>query len=314
MNTKQQTTDFSLYDALYSRFGDRLHPQLQRKSTLRVLSYALEDAVIDNGLNPVVFTAFQKAQYYVHEAQRYERLGHLARAVRIYGRDIPGTPKALEQEWFVIVNEPRFKALLACRELKDGSDEKEAHRPFLGIWTYDREVVDYACSLLVERFSASDTQLTTSLEEVLSLPHHTHQQVNFVREVGDRILNELAHTNQKTIQQISRNQQLVSDLEHQEELLHQLSQTIETVKGERRSLESELGKLYKELTRSQQIMTEGFIEKSRFQQTKAMCVNLLQQLQAQLKSGQLDSAVATANSSKTEAQILVEQIQRLMNS
>ncbi len=309
MENKLQDKKFSLYNALNARFGNRLTPQLQRKATLKALSNALEDAVLRSDLQPVVFTAFQKVEYYQHEIGRYNALEQVAKAVALYVEGIEGSSEKLEGDWFVVVNEPRFKALMACRELYDQPAGKDNFRSFTGFWSYDREVVDYASQLLADRFMQHDPNLQQALNEVLNTPYQPLEQITYVREVGERILNEMARTNQKAISQINRNQELLSDLERQQELLQELNQTIEIVTVERSTLQLELKRLYAELTRSQQIMTDTLIEKARYEQQRGPAIILLRQFENELELLKTNS---TEKPNFNKAEILLAQIQKLI--
>lgn len=314
MEISEKSVRFSLHDILIKRFGDRLNPQLQRKGTMVTLSHALEEAVLENRLRPVIFTAFQKAEYFNYEAARYQKLSETARAVVLYGQNVPNASQKLEHDWFVVVNEPRFKALLASRELEDQVFEDETQRPFLGIWSYDREVVDYACQVLAGQFESHNLSLARLMAEVLAAPHETLAQIQYVQEVGDRILDELERSNLRAIRQINRNQQLLSDLERQEQALHQVNQRAEIIKAEQSILQGELKKMYAELSRSQQVMTDTIIEKARLEQHNGLCRALLQQLDTELGSLEIASTLSTqTQESTTKMKTLVKQLQKTLS-
>jgi DICT domain-containing protein len=282
MEVKFKPAEFSLYETVTNKFGARFNPQLQRKSTLAVLSHALEDAVLNNDLKPVIFTAFQSARHYSKEAERYNALGRAARIVTVYGCEMPNAPEAIEQDWFIIVNEPRFKAMMISREI-DTEVESEPNRPFISVWSYDREVVDYACQILVDRVKTGNSQVSSYLEEVLKKPHQPLEQVKFAQEVGNQILFNLERINQRAIKQISHNQELLNNLEEQGKILEQTSQAMEVAHSQQSILQSELRKIYNELMRSQQIMTEALIEKAQIEQRKGLSIALLQQLEAEIQ-------------------------------
>lgn len=305
------TPKFSLYDALNSQFGERFSPQLQRKTTLIVLSHALEDAVLDNELQPIIFTAFQQARYYAHEANRYEALGKTARIITVYGCEVPEAPEALEHDWFIIVNEPRFKAMMISRTVNEGIYESEAGRPFLCVWSYDHEVVDYACRLLAGRLQSDNNALQKSLDEVLNTPHQPLEQVRFAQDVGNRILHNLEHTNQQTIRQISRNQKLLDELQDQEKLLQEISQAAENVRSERTILQGELKKLYLDLTHSQQVMTEALIEKAHSEQRSHIFIAMLQNLENEISRIEASSDKSALEAATLRAKALIEELKGL---
>src|SRR4051794_10283174 len=116
MQPNQANLEQSLYSELNANFKGRLQPHFQRKSSLITMSHILENQVLNQGLSPVIFTAFQKAQYFQQEKSRYERLSRISRCVTIFGQDLPGGP-VFQHEWFIVINEPRFKALIASYEL-----------------------------------------------------------------------------------------------------------------------------------------------------------------------------------------------------
>ncbi len=270
---------FSLYTALHQKFGAELQSNLQCKATLVVLSHALEDEVIENQLSPVIFAAFQDIRYYKGEHSRYDQLRATSRAVQIFGRSLSaGT--AWEDDWFVVVNEPRFKAVLACREIESETTQplRESQRPFLGIWSYNPEVVDFACQVLAEH---SEAKVARAVEEVIAAPSQSVEQLHYVDRLSNRLLREMEQSNLKALEQISNNTQLLSELEQQTTILENARLQTEY---ERDSLHVELRRLYDELTHSQTLMTQAVIEKARMTNNRSASVMLLEQLRQHLET------------------------------
>ncbi len=269
----------SLYTVLNNKFGARLQPQLQRKATLVVLSHALEDEVLNHRLAPVIFAAFQDARYYQNELTRYEQLRKTARSVTVFGRSLSHQTN-YQKDWFVVVNEPRFKAVVACQEVDaELETPRESMRPFLGIWSYDPEVVDFACQMLAAQ---TDQAVARVVEEVVATPHDPVQQLRFTRDVSDRLMVEMENSNRRALDQITHNRQLLTEMEKQANLLHEVDSAKQLAETERNTLHQELRWLYDELTRSQTIMTQAMIEKARLDQAKGASAVLFEQIQAEL--------------------------------
>lgn len=279
----------SLYDVLQAKFAGQLQPQLQRKSTLTMLSHALEDEVLQHKLSPVIFAAFQDIRYYRYEQERYDQLRTTARSVTLFGRSLSQVA-AYDHDWFVVINEPRFKAVLASKELSEISpgaegpaslSPREALRPFLGLWSYDRKVVDYASQFLA---AEAEENVLKAVAEVVTAPYEAVEQLRSVHGVTDRILSEMEHTNRRAISQINHNQQLLSDLEQQAERLQEVDEAKQLAETQCNTLHHELRHLYNELTRSQTVMTQAVIDKARLEQAVKISGELFHQLATQLAS------------------------------
>ena len=295
----------SLYDVISRRYAERVQPQVQRKATLTTLCHAIEDEVLNNELSPVIFAAFQNERYYEREHSRYDQLRQTARAVTLYGRSLSAEVR-YDRDWFVVINEPRFKVVLASYEIEPDQANPaigEAYRPFLGIWSYDHEIVDFATRYLAGSASPEASQAS---EEVIGLPHQAVQQVKFVSSVSDRILANMERTNQHALLQLNQNQRLLLDLEHQTDLLQRVDQAKQLAENERNILHKELDRLYEELTRSQTVMTQAIIDRARLEQTVETSKALLQQVHAQLKT--LDGAVPTDPSLE-----MLEKVQNILH-
>lgn len=278
MEVLHNNYDRWLYRQLHTEFGDRLQPHFQRKSTLISLSHILEDQVLGSELSPVIFTAFQKLAYYRHEQPRYERLRAQSRLVTVFGVDLPGD-LAFEQEWFVVINEPRFKALLASYELKQdaGRPGDESNRPFVGFWSYDPDVVDFATRLLAAETGSAAREATGQL---LQEEFQAEDQFQAVSQVSSRILNHLEKTNLQIIEQVRQNQELIEELGRQTEQLQRLTGPERL--AERQLLQQELVRLYNETSRSHTLMFQAAAQRTQLEQTIQTARSLLAQVQGQL--------------------------------
>jgi DICT domain-containing protein len=279
------SANFSLYQKLTNTYGDKLNAQLQRKTTLITLSHALENTVLQNRLEPVILTAFQSARFYQIEKGRYARLKETAKAVLLYGEGLSDEALPI-QDWFLVISEPRFKALLACAEfsssLKMEDAVNESQRTFHSVWSCDAEVVDFACQLLTDLDNRADEKLKANIKSVLTAAPRPLEQTQLMRSVSENILQELESTHHKTLHQISHNRQLLQKLENQQDLLTEVANAKAEVEGKLRHLHQELFHLYDDVTRSQTIITNLMVEKTQQEQKKAASFALLEQLKAEL--------------------------------
>src|SRR5436190_7810833 len=69
----------SIFAELRHRYPT-LHPQRLRKSTLIALSWAIEDECCAVADRPVLFGAFQRAEFYLPSAPRWREMARVARA------------------------------------------------------------------------------------------------------------------------------------------------------------------------------------------------------------------------------------------
>lgn len=287
MQSNQPNLEQSLYSELNAHFKGRLQPHFQRKSSLIILSHILEDQVLNRQLSPVIFTAFQRAQYFRKEKPRYERLSQLARQVTIFGDDLPGGP-VFRHEWFIVINEPRFKALMASYELNTADLEQyfpagtlplcsEDNRLFVGFWSYDPEVVDFATQLLA-RQSAPVVQ--SVVDQVVAEPLQTEEQFRCVRQVSDLILTHLEKTNLRVLDQIKHNKQLLTEINRQGEQLGLLMR-LERL-DDRQKLHQELLALYNETARTHTLLHQATFKQVQLERAIEAARNLLPQFQAEV--------------------------------
>lgn len=287
MQPNQANLEQSLYNELNATFKGRLQPHFQRKSSLIVMSHILEDQVLNQELSPVIFTAFQKAQYFQQELPRYERLERLSRSVTIFGEDLPGG-RVFQHEWFIVINDPRFKALIASYEL-NAEDLKnffpantaplsgEGNRLFVGFWSYDPEVVDFATRLLARQ---SSPEVQPVVDRLLAEPPDPEEQFRCVTQVSDLILSHLEKTNLKMLDQIKHNKQLLNEVTRQGEQIGVLSQ-LERL-DDRQKLHQELLALYNETARTHTLLHQATMQQVQLVQNMEAARNLLPLFRAEL--------------------------------
>lgn len=136
----------------------RLHPTVAahrlRKSTLRGLSWAIEDEFCARALAPVLLGAFQRAEFYDAARCRWRELGRVARRSVVLadfgpGHDPGGPPTEVDlradspmlREWTVVCDSPDLTAALAAWELPGQDDTPDRDRLFESVWSVDPVVV-----------------------------------------------------------------------------------------------------------------------------------------------------------------------------
>jgi len=228
----------------------------------------------------VIFAAFQETRYFQIERARYDIMSQTAKAVVVYGKGLERSPFNLAQDWFVIINEPRFKAMLVSIQLENDNNLAlpALYKPYKLVWSYDAQIVDRACVLLAEQTLVNDTTTKAALRQVLAQPHHLGGQAQLVEQVGERIVTALELSNLHLLKHIVRNQQLLGELEQQHSELSQLNIEREMMTGQQNKLQTELKQLYSEFNRTQHLMTVTFVERARLEQQRAQSSALLEKL------------------------------------
>lgn len=133
----------------------RRHPALAthrlRKSTLIALSWAIEDECCAVADRPVLFGAFQRADYYRPSAPRWDELARVARSAIVFADDWPQTADEasgpirarldadapMQREWAVVCDAADSTACLTAWELPGQADVPDRQRVFEAIWTVD---------------------------------------------------------------------------------------------------------------------------------------------------------------------------------
>ncbi len=143
------------------------------KQGLRILSHALEDVLVVEGLETsegVVVALFQRRSYFDHEAERYAQLAvagttvvvafvgsadHLPAGVHGVALD-EGT--TLAGQWGLVVLTEHLGAALVVTDtgtLATGPSTLDASRMFTGGWTFDRSAAAAAARELVDLLGAA---------------------------------------------------------------------------------------------------------------------------------------------------------------
>lgn len=107
-----------------------------------------------------VFAGFERFSRMRRVLSRYRDLSGVVRSLAIFGCADAALPlnaikvgiserHPLAREWFLVVNAPKYKALISARDLDGfGPSGPLAHRRFLGVALHDPELVELACDHL----------------------------------------------------------------------------------------------------------------------------------------------------------------------
>jgi MerR family transcriptional regulator, light-induced transcriptional regulator len=146
--------DLSVYGEL-RRLLPHLESRVMRRDVLGAISRAIEDEALARAVRPVVFGAFQREEFYLRSARRWQELARTAdgcvvfadfpvasasgaRPVRVpLERDSP-----LLREWAVVVSSADFSTVLTGWELPDAGHSGE--RRFETIFSFEPEAVRVA--------------------------------------------------------------------------------------------------------------------------------------------------------------------------
>ncbi|MEM9154930.1 MAG: HD domain-containing phosphohydrolase [Cyanobacteria bacterium P01_F01_bin.33] len=162
------------------------------KNTLVALCHALEDHILqtdpgNSDLRPLLLVTFQEGKWYLQEADRYFDLAqcssHVAIAAvpdsgfaqhktsqldNVHLVDLAGDDTYAE-EWNLIILAPNYAAMVLCHELADdeygprGRPDVDLERKFYGLWTFERQAVEAAAEIAIDRIRLYDAELADSL-------------------------------------------------------------------------------------------------------------------------------------------------------
>ncbi|MEM9567439.1 MAG: DICT sensory domain-containing protein [Cyanobacteria bacterium P01_E01_bin.34] len=160
----------------------QVRPQVYFKSSLVALSHALEDLVLSEAGDALVFANFQRERFYRQEAARYLRIHDVADRVYVLAApetdfhtdEVPYERVALDlddplaNEWHLIIVDRHYAACLVCAEkpkaealrLGGGMD---AMRQFEGYWSFEPEVAIASARLLLPKIAAYRPELSEQL-------------------------------------------------------------------------------------------------------------------------------------------------------
>lgn len=163
------------------------------KNTLIALCHALEDHILKSveqseEQKPLVLVTFQEGKWYLQEADRYLSIAKNSEHVAISAcadsgfethptGQLPNVSLIeldrsdnLVNEWNLIIVAPGYTAMVLCHELSpeeyraDTKPRSDVERKFYGLWTFDRQAVEAAASILINRMRPYDEALADRLE------------------------------------------------------------------------------------------------------------------------------------------------------
>lgn len=174
--------NFSVYK-LTGR-GRVQHRSLNRRKTMNIISYEIENATIIDGAKTRIFAAFQKMSRFLPQMERYRKLARNAESIYVFGEPdcelpeienvhyIPLRPDdQLAREWFLVSYGREYASALATEELTHISDPDHL-REFNGVWTFDPALTGIMAEWLTRVVNATPYAFT--LEEHNPLTQHRH--------------------------------------------------------------------------------------------------------------------------------------------
>ncbi len=167
------------------------------KNTLVALCHALEDHILQNpqqeqAHQPLVLVTFQQGKWYLQEADRYFDIARVSRHIAIAAVADSGFEShktgqlnnvslvhldledSLVEEWNLIILADNYAAMVLCHELSpeeykaDSQPQTDTERKFYGLWTFDRDLVQRAATILIERMKPYNPRLCENLHSLQS--------------------------------------------------------------------------------------------------------------------------------------------------
>jgi len=149
--------DLSVYGEL-RRLLPHLESRLMRRDVLVAISRAIEDEALARAVRPLVFGAFQRAEFYARSAPRWEELARTAEACVVFAdfsdaldpaarpARVPLDPDSpLLREWAVVVRSDDFSTVLTAWEVPE--QEHGVERSFETIFSFEPEAVRVAVDI-----------------------------------------------------------------------------------------------------------------------------------------------------------------------
>ncbi len=146
--------DLSVYGEL-RRLLPHLASRVMRRDVLIAISRAIEDEALARAVRPVVFGAFQREEFYLRSAPRWQELARTAEGCVVFAdfADASGTgvrpvrvpleaDSPLLREWAVVVRSADFSTVLTGWEVPDADVSGE--RRFETIFSFEPEAVRVA--------------------------------------------------------------------------------------------------------------------------------------------------------------------------
>lgn len=212
------------------------------KNTLVALCHALEDHILQNCFSdprqkPLVLVTFQQGKWYLQEADRYYDIAQCCRHITVIAVADSGFASHktgnlenvslinldledhLVNEWNLIILAPDYTAMVLCHELSpeeyyaDSQPQIDTERKFYGLWTFERDLVGKAASILIKNIQKYNPELATKLqqeqENIINTPA---AQSTDLTGVVSRIVNYL-QTSQEQLVTVTRQTRELSELE-----------------------------------------------------------------------------------------------------
>ena len=146
--------DLSVYGEL-RRLLPHLETRLLRRDVLTAISRAIEDEALARAVRPLVFGAFQREEFYLRSAPRWEELARTAEGCVVFADfahplDRAGRPvrvpldrdSPLLREWAVVVRSADLSTVLTAWEVP--GNEPYADRQFETIFSFEPAAVQVA--------------------------------------------------------------------------------------------------------------------------------------------------------------------------
>jgi len=214
------------------------------KNTLVALCHALEDHILqtsssDSTNKPLVLVTFQQGKWYLQEAERYLDIARSSRHIAIAAVADSGFSEhktgslenvslvnldnsdSLVNEWNLIILSPDYASMVLCHELSpeeyrsDSQPQIDTERKFYGLWTFDRDLVEKAARILIERLHPYNPSLAADLSrQQQEISQNINPIPTDLTGVVSRIVTYL-QTSQQQLVTVSRQARELSDLEGQ---------------------------------------------------------------------------------------------------
>ena len=214
------------------------------KNTLVALCHALEDHILqtsspDSTNKPLVLVTFQQGKWYLQEADRYLDMARSSRHIAIAAVADSGFSEhktgslenvslvnldnsdSLVNEWNLIILSPDYASMVLCHELSpeeyrsDSQPQIDTERKFYGLWTFDRDLVEKAARILIERLHPYNPSLAADLSrQQQEISQNINPIPTDLTGVVSRIVTYL-QTSQQQLVTVSRQTRELSDLEGQ---------------------------------------------------------------------------------------------------
>ncbi|MGK7913593.1 MAG: DICT sensory domain-containing protein [Synechococcus sp.] len=230
----------------------QVRPQVYFKSSLVALSHALEDLVLSEAGDALVFANFQRERFYRQEAARYLRIHDVAARVYVlaapetdfHAEDVPYERVALDlndplaNEWHLIIVDRHYAGCLICAEkprteaLRPG-EGMDAMRQFEGYWSFEPEVAISSAQLLLPKIAAYRPDLAEQLAIHSDQLEEIHGQLKDALHRRDPFSERLMTYLQAGQYKLQRAYRAISRKEERERLINTIVMAI------RRSLDSE---------------------------------------------------------------------------